>query len=474
MKEVKSYFLVGILLVVIASCSTTKVNPTYRIIPDDSAYVKPVSIVALPIQLSYRALEQTVHQSLSDMLYEDLSFDDNNTDNVMLRIQRKDTIRINGEGNKLRLQAPLHIWVKYRFRKKILGITVEETFEKKLEVATTIQSQLSVTPQWKLTSRTQTTIDTRLLPAIQMPGFVIDLNQLLNPIIRAQEKKVSKLIDDGLPQWVDIKSEVNKYWQTLQQPISLDTTYHAWLLVQPQMITLSEISYSKEAALLGVNFLLSGEIRTSKGIPFVAQKPLPDLQRTQGINNGFNISMPVRLLYTQLTQTLNAQLSNKWYAFEENKHQLYIEQVEVFPSDDKLGVSISFHGVSRSRIGNKKLNGKLILTCTPHYDAATKTLHFKGLDYSVSTSDILLKTASWILQGKTFKQNIENKMVVPLGNQLNQLRDLSTKAINTKLANDVYLKGNVQSVDIDGIRLLDESFIVYLKAKGQVHLVFTP
>lgn len=458
--------------VVFISCRTARVNPVYAPVSDDSAYVKPVSIIAVPVQLDYKTLEHTIHTQLTAVLYEDLSYDNNNTDDLMIRITRKDTIRVDGLNNKLRLQAPLHIWLKYRFRKKILGINLEEQIEKDLDVFTVIQSQLSVNSKWQLTTNTQTNIDTRLLPAINMPGFVIDLNSLLAPVIRSQEKKVSKLIDEGLPKWVDLRSLVNKQWSALQTPVSLDTAYKAWLIIQPDLITMSDISFLPEYAQVGFNFLLSGEIRTSEGIPYVSKKPLPDLQRTQGMNNGFNIIMPVRLMYKQLTQNLNAQLANKLYTFENNKHQLFIEQVSVFPDKGKLGVAVDFHGVSETGIMKKKLKGKLVLSCEPQYDASTKTLKFRQLEYSVATKDILLKTASWLLQGKEFKQNLEQKLVLPLGNQLNQLRELAGKAINTQLAKDIYMKGDVTAVDIDHIRLLHESCIVYLKAKGKVNLFF--
>ncbi len=464
------YFL--FIVIAFTACRTTKVNPAYTPVSDDSAYVKPVSIIAVPVQLDYKTLEKTIHYQLSPVLYEDLSYDNNNTDDLMIRITRKDTIRVDGQGNKLRLQAPLHLWIKYRFRKKILGINLEEQIEKDLDVFTIIQSQLSVNSKWQLTANTQTSIDTRLLPAINMPGFVIDLNNLLTPVIRAQEKKVSKLIDEGLPKWVDLRTLVNKQWMALQNPLSLDTAYKAWLIVQPDMITMSDITFAPDHAKFGFNFLLSGEIRTSEGIPYVSKKMLPDLQRTQGINNGFNIIMPVRLLYKQLTQNLNAQLANKLYTFENNKHQIFIEQVLVFPDKGKLGVAVDFHGLSETGVMKKKLKGKLILTCEPKYDASTKTLRFQHLEYSVATKDILLKTASWLLQGKEFKQNLEQKLVLPLGNQLNQLRELAGKAINTQPAKDIYLQGDVTAVDIDDIRLLNESCIVYLRAKGKVHLFF--
>jgi hypothetical protein len=465
-------FFVLAFLFSLFSCRTVQLNPTFQLVPDDSAYKMPLSVIALPVTINYQTLKQKIHSSFSDVLYEDLSFDNNNTDQIMLRITRKDTIDVSTDDNRLQLDAPLHVWLVYRFRTRMLGLPVEQLIEKQFDAHVRITSLIHLNAQWQVVSQTQTDIDTRLLPQINITGLVIDINKILEPAIHLQEKRISKLIDEGLPTWINIKPLAMQQWQALQKPIFLDSAYKAWLIIQPNYITLSQIRYEKDAAVFGLSFSLNAELRTSEQVPVTKDKTLPPLQFTKGTNNGFNIYMPVRLFYTQLNDALNKQLVGKWYTFEQDKHRLFVEQIQVFPENGKLGICLLFHGVSGKGLFTKKLKGTLIFYCVPEYDRIAKTLFFRQVEYAVQTKDVLLKSASWLLNAGLFKQSIEQKLNLPLEKQLMQLQQLADKAINTQLAKNIYLHGNVQAVDIEEVQLLQQSLIVYLRAKGNVNLDF--
>lgn len=197
------------------ACRTVQLNPTYKVVPDDSAYKKPLSVIALPVTISYQTLRQQIHNSFSDVLYEDLSFENNNTDQIMLRITRKDTIGVSPAENRLQLDAPLHVWLVYRFRTRILGLPLEQLVEKQFDAHVKITSLIQLNTQWQVVSQTQTNIHTRLLPQINIAGLVIDINKILEPVINAQEKRIDKLIDEGLPTWINIKPLAVEQWQAL-------------------------------------------------------------------------------------------------------------------------------------------------------------------------------------------------------------------------------------------------------------------
>ena len=440
--------------------------------PDDSAYKKPLSVIALPVTISYQTLRQQIHNSFSDVLYEDLSFENNNTDQIMLRITRKDTIGVSAAENRLQLDAPLHVWLVYRFRTRILGLPLEQLVEKQFDAHVKITSLIQLNTQWQVVSQTQTNIHTRLLPQINIAGLVIDINKILEPVINAQEKRINKLIDEGLPTWINIKPLAVEQWQALQKPIFIDSAYKAWLIIQPDYITLSQIRFEKDAAVFGLSFLLNAELRTSEDVPVTKDKTLPPLQFTKGSISGFNIYMPVRLFYTQLSAALNKQLVGKWYTFEQDKHSLLVEHIELFPENDKLGIRLLFHGVSGKGLFRKKLKGTLIFYSVPEYDLVSKTLFFRKAEYSLQTKDVLLKSASWLLNAGLFKQSIEEKLNLPLEKQLMQLQQFAYKAINIQLSKNIYLHGDALAIDIEEVQLLQQSLVVYLRAKGNVNLDF--
>jgi len=454
------------------ACRTVQLNPTYKVVPDDSAYKKPLSVIALPVTISYQTLRQQIHNSFSDVLYEDLSFENNNTDQIMLRITRKDTIGVSAAENRLQLDAPLHVWLVYRFRTRILGLPLEQLVEKQFDAHVKITSLIQLNTQWQVVSQTQTNIHTRLLPQINIAGLVIDINKILEPVINAQEKRINKLIDEGLPTWINIKPLAVEQWQALQKPIFIDSAYKAWLIIQLDYITLSQIRFEKDAAVFGLSFLLNAELRTSEDVPVTKDKTLPPLQFTKGSISGFNIYMPVRLFYTQLSAALNKQLVGKWYTFEQDKHSLLVEHIELFPENDKLGIRLLFHGVSGKGLFRKKLKGILIFYCVPEYDLVSKTLFFRKAEYSLQTKDVLLKSASWLLNAGLFKQSIEEKLNLPLEKQLMQLQQFAYKAINIQLSKNIYLHGDALAIDIEEVQLLQQSLVVYLRAKGNVNLDF--
>jgi hypothetical protein len=360
----------------------------------------------------------------------------------------------------------------YRFRTRILGLPLEQLIEKQFDAHVKITSLIQLNTQWQVVSQTQTNIHTRLLPQINIAGLVIDINKILEPVINAQEKRINKLIDEGLPTWINIKPLAVEQWQALQKPIFIDSAYKVWLIIQPDYITLSQIRFEKDAAVFGLSFLLNAELRTSEDVPVTKDKTLPPLQFTKGSISGFNIYMPVRLFYTQLSAALNKQLVGKWYTFEQDKHSLLVEHIELFPENDKLGIRLLFHGVSGKGLFRKKLKGTLIFYSVPEYDLVSKTLFFRKVEYTLQTKDVLLKSASWLLNAGLFKQSIEEKLNLPLEKQLMQLQQFAYIAINIQLSKNVYLHGNALAIDIEEVQLLQQSLVVYLRAKGNVNLDF--
>jgi hypothetical protein len=53
-----------------------------------------------------------------------------------------------------------------------------------------------------------------------------------------------------------------------------------------------------------------------------------------------------------------------------------------------------------------------------------------------------------------------------------QLQQFAYIAINIQLSKNVYLHGNALAIDIEEVQLLQQSLVVYLRAKGNVNLDF--
>ena len=131
------------------SCGTQK---TVAVKPDLGIAKKntlPLSTINLPISVNCLSLENNINKQFTGVLYNDESFENNNNDNLIVKISKLADFKISGKGDKISITAPIEIYVKGRLKKDFFSlfdetVGVDQSKEATFKINLTINSKIGI------------------------------------------------------------------------------------------------------------------------------------------------------------------------------------------------------------------------------------------------------------------------------------------------------------------------------------------
>jgi hypothetical protein len=96
----------------------------------------------------------------------------------------------------------------------------------------------------------------------------------------------------------------------------------------------------------------------------------------------------------------------------------------------------------------------------------------KQFDFEIKTRDILLKSATWLLNSKKFRESLEKQMVFSIATQLNDAKKSANDAINKKWLDYLDLSGTISSIEPAGIYITANSLNLRITTEGSLKLSF--
>ena len=118
-------------------------------------------------------------------------------------------------------------------------------------------------------------------------------------------------------------------------------------------------------------------------------------------------------------------------------------------------------GVTPGRLG-REVHG------VPVFDTAAQMLRFDSLDYSLSTSSFLAKSANWVLHG-TFKETLGSLAKVDFAAQLSDIRQKLSK-LDIAAGDGVFLRGGMTRVVPSAVAISAGALRVHVRAEGQMRV----
>lgn len=236
---------------------------------------------------------------------------------------------------------------------------------------------------------------------------------------------------------VDLRPEFQQVWNQLNQVYNIYGM--GWLQLNPQQIRINNL-YAKDDS-LHVYLGLSAKPVISFEKPPEYLTTLPSMG---GFNNrqGFSIFLDALLSYDSLSQIINRKLANTEFDLNKGpvRKKFIIKQCTLYgEGNEKLIIKIDFAGTN---------SGTFYLTGKPVYDAATKTIDVKEIDFDIKSKNMLLKSADWL-----FSRAIINEISKYTRYDLTSYIDTAKTTINNQL-NHEWIKGVSSYGRMDDIKLI--------------------
>lgn len=434
-----------------------------------TTYKQKLSYINIPITISLKDVESMINKEYGDVIYEDMSFDNNKKDDLKVKVQKRKKIIVGTMDNKVKCIIPLKIWAAKQVRQSILGQELKQSADTEFEVTIIYNIDLKIKSDWTLYSQTVGKFKWDKKPYISVGGLIdIPLEGQLEAPLKEQVDLIAKDIDKAIKEAIDLKAIGTEAWSMAQEPMLMDSTTNAWLYINPKTVyaTPLRLKYGKAQFKLGISTYVSNTFgEPKKEIKTTALKPLKIVKT---IPDDFSIVLSAVATYDGIRAILQTQFVNQ--TFTQDDQEITITEMDFFGGADKVVIKVGIDGRLKKGILKKNIRGALYLEGVPYYDSTDMTIKIRDLDYTLATRDVLLKTAKW-LSDKKIQQMMADNLVFPVGDQITEAKAMIEKELKNVEVNEyATVSGTLKDLRPQGIYLTEDAIQVIILADGKVNM----
>ena len=425
--------------------------------PLQTVVQQQLSAINIPVEVPLAEIQKALNAQLQGLLYEDNSLEDNNKDNVMIKVWKREDVRLEAGGNLIGIRVPIRVWAKVRYGFDRFGIRIYDVRETDFEMDVKFVSQIAVTPEWQVQTKTSPAgFDWVRKPFVKFGPIEIPVAPTVGRIIDGQQESLAARLDDQVRNELPIRKYVDQAWTLMQTPVQVSEAYQTWLKVTPTEVLITPLvaREGKVRALVGIK----GYTETIIGRkPEPGSTALPPLQVTDSIPDEFSVGISGEISHAYATQLVSKQFVNQ--KFGSGGYEVTVTSVDLYGNGDHLIVKAGLVG---------SVNGTVYLRGKPYYDPASQTVSLQNLEYDLDTRNKLLQTANWLLKG-TFLRRLSEAFKVPVGPQMAEAKkNLQEKLNNNQIVKGIYLNGRIDELVPSSVVITPDAIFAVVLAKGKV------
>jgi hypothetical protein len=443
-----SRLLILFFIATLFACKTTQ--PSRPMEQYEELFEQGISVVNIPLNLSVKELERMLNKQLDTVLYEDNDINDG--DNMMVKAEKKEDISLSLDSNRVAYRVPLNIWVKYN-----AGVgRVEGTGA----VAISLETGYEVLPNWKLQTKTKIISHEWLeKPRLKMGVVSLPVGFVADMLIDNFKSTITENIDQQISESLGLDSLIAEGWKKMHEPMEVSADYHAWLLMNPQKISMTPIRIDDDD--LQATVLIESQPTISFGDKPKDPElhPLPPFAYAAAGGEEFMIRIGTEISYDEAERIIKETMEGE--RFDYGKRYVVVEDIELYGQGNKLVVNTKISGT---------YNGDIFMTGRPEFNARKNSIDIKDLKYTVDTRNFLLRSAGWLLRSK-FKNMIQSNLDFLLETNLKDIEDQIRQQLDDyELTENFILQGDLSELTIANAYLAPEGMRVDVALKGKVNV----
>ena len=446
MTVMKIKFLLSsiVFLLLLASCKTkmpVRPQEQYR-----ELATEPLSVINIPVDISLRALENSLNQQLDGVIYEDNDIRDG--DKMRLRAEKRQDIRLGIDSQLIKYKVPVFLWIQYD-----LGIT---RVEAEGELSLDFKTAFAITENWDVITATEVVrYEWLKKPRLKMGMVSLPIGFIAGLILEKSKATLSQNIDQLVQDQFDLRQMVGDAWDKMYEPMLVSEVYNTWLTVNPQKIGMSPLEM-KGDRIRGAVFVESRpKVNIGGYMASNRPLPLPPLQSREEAGEGFTIHINTEISYKEAERIAKEEMLGE--TFSQGKRSVRVEDIELYGQGDKIVVNTMLSG---------SYNGSIYLIGKPIFNAKKNTIEIENLEYELGTRNFLVKSAGWLLKS-AMKKRIEENINFLMDYNLQEIKvQFQEQLRDYEIAEGVVLNGDLEGLSIQDAFLSQESIIVGLALKG--------
>jgi hypothetical protein len=288
----------------------------------------------------------------------------------------------------------------------------------------------------------------------QLTALNIDVESVLGlPLIR---QKVEEAINNGLaklPEAIAVRPIAEKAWNQLVLPREIGKGM--WLCVRPESLFVSSLTGTGKSLGTIVTVSARPQMILSSTAPVLEKPALPTMRilPRSTLTPRFSMDFTTEVSLAHADSMLTAILSAKPY--KAGSREVVVTSGKIYASGGKAVLGIGL---------KKPFEGNVFVLGRPVFDTAIKAMSFDSLDYSLSTSSALVKSANWLLHG-TFRDALGQMAKIDFTTQLGDVSKKLAK-LDIPAGEGVFLRGGVDRIVPSAVAISGQALRVHVRAEG--------
>ncbi|HET9824266.1 MAG TPA: DUF4403 family protein, partial [Chitinophagaceae bacterium] len=253
----------------------------------------------------------------------------------------------------------------------------------------------------------------------------------------------------------DLRPKLQQAWDQLNKVYGLYGL--GWLQINPTRIRINSLSSRNDS--LNINIGLAARPIVTFEKPQEHFTVVPDVSDF-GNRQGFNIFLDAVLNYDSLTNIVSSQLKEKRFDLAPGKYAI-IKNCTLYGMDNEnLIIKVEFEGSEK---------GLFYLTGKPAYDASSKKIEMKDLDFDIKSKNMLLKTASWLFNRRIINE-LKKYSTFDLSAYINAATATFNQQLNKEWMKGIQSNGTMNEMKIVKIYPLREHLVIRANCTGSLFL----
>ncbi|MBN8578606.1 MAG: DUF4403 family protein [Cytophagales bacterium] len=352
----------------------------------DSVLQVPLSTLRVPLEFSLRDLEATVNKKLSGTFKQGwMPVGDKQRDSIYLGLERFDQVRLNWQPGQLTAAVPLRI--EFKFSKVAAGVRISSNKPVVAEVVVRLKSNVQLDNAWGLKPTTQLdTVIWKMEPTLKVAFVNVNLRGFADKYLNRNADRLTHQFDSLMHEMLDSRKVVQKIWKDIHQPIVIKKQEpQIGLITQAEALSLRWIE-SDADKIAGLITLKARVFSWFESPPVIEPALLPPYRTAPGQQEELDLYVKASLSFHQINSFINRHLDKASINF--NTYVLQLHRAELYSSGQELVMELRVKGA---------LKGKVYLRALPYFDSVTHAIGLRQFRYDLSTEEILLTTADWML-----------------------------------------------------------------------------
>lgn len=424
------------------------------------AFFSSPSVLPIVAEIDLKGLEKTVNKKFDGLLYED---NGSNQKDLEIKVWKAGNFSVFVNNDEISYRIPLKIWSRFTWKVEKFGFILSDKYDATGSIALVYKTKLDVDNNWNVKTKTTSAgyswIET---PKLSVAGINIPVKSIADFALSRTEKLISDGIDKAIGEYINLRELVNGFWQDIQEPIKVDSTYNAWVRVIPTGVTLSPFSSYSGKLQIPITFI--GEVETIAGsnIPYTVPLDLPTLGKSYDKPAKFNINLKADVTFDQIIKAAMQKLDGM--VFSEGGKSIKVVGLRLYSSSGKAVLALDVDG---------SFKGRIFLTGDMEYDPNTLSISVKNADFDIKTRSSLVKSANWLLHGMILRK-LQPYLTYNVEQMLEEVRVNANNMIQKySLFEGVYLYGNLDAISVSNITMVPGAVRVGANLSGNVKLITT-